>query len=186
MSGSFNREFLSPGFLLENTRRKWLIPRLDVDDITKIDIDALKSNGIKAIIFDVDNTLCPHMGAAVDLKLKASFDRIAGNFRCCLLTNAMRQDRRDQLESLFGLPSANNSRKKPHVEAVEEALRLLGTKPEETALVGDRLITDIVGANKAGVYSIKVRPVSFLSEPLLLKLARVFEEMLLIAYKAAG
>ena len=44
--------------------------------------------------------------------------------------------------------------------------------PEETAMVGDRLLTDIVGANRAGMLSIKVKPVDFYSDPKVLWLAR--------------
>jgi 4-nitrophenyl phosphatase len=40
---------------------------------------------------------------------------------------------------------------KPNPPMFEAALRLLGTKPERTLMIGDRLDTDIAGAKRAGM-----------------------------------
>jgi 4-nitrophenyl phosphatase len=39
---------------------------------------------------------------------------------------------------------------KPHTALLEVSLERLGTRPEETLMVGDRLETDILGGQKAG------------------------------------
>ncbi|SFP44439.1 HAD family hydrolase [Salibacterium halotolerans] len=43
---------------------------------------------------------------------------------------------------------------KPDPSIFHHALRLLDTKPEDAAMIGDNLLTDIDGANKAGIRSI--------------------------------
>ncbi len=40
---------------------------------------------------------------------------------------------------------------KPHPPMFEAALRLLGTRPDETLMIGDRLTTDIEGAQQVGL-----------------------------------
>lgn len=45
---------------------------------------------------------------------------------------------------------------KPHAAMFEDALRLLGTLPEETLMIGDRLDTDILGAKRIGIRAVHV------------------------------
>jgi 4-nitrophenyl phosphatase len=45
---------------------------------------------------------------------------------------------------------------KPGTPALLEALEMLGARPEETAILGDRLDTDIVGGQRAGIHTIMV------------------------------
>lgn len=45
---------------------------------------------------------------------------------------------------------------KPHPPVFEAALRSLGTRPEETLMIGDRLDTDIVGAAQLGIQTAMV------------------------------
>ena len=35
----------------------------------------------------------------------------------------------------------------------------MGTRPAETAIVGDQMFTDILGGNRAGIYTIMVQPI---------------------------
>jgi hypothetical protein len=39
-------------------------------------------------------------------------------------------------------------------------MKLYGVKPSEMAAVGDQMLTDILGANKLGITSILVNPIS--------------------------
>lgn len=45
---------------------------------------------------------------------------------------------------------------KPEPLAIEQALEILNAEPEETAIVGDRLDTDILGGHRAGIATILV------------------------------
>lgn len=63
--------------------------------------------------------------------------------------------------ALIALLEAASSRRalivgKPGAIMFEEALRRLGAKPDNTAMVGDRLETDILGAQRAGLTTILV------------------------------
>ena len=43
---------------------------------------------------------------------------------------------------------------KPEPIIIEQSLRMLGARPEETAILGDRLDTDILGGHRAGILTI--------------------------------
>jgi hypothetical protein len=49
---------------------------------------------------------------------------------------------------------------KPFSFAFARGLRRLKMSPSETAMVGDQLFTDVLGANLAGILSILVRPLT--------------------------
>ena len=53
---------------------------------------------------------------------------------------------------------------------------------EDTIFIGDQLYTDIVGANRAGVKSILVRPISS-KEAFWIKMKRVIEKPVIAAYE---
>jgi putative hydrolase of the HAD superfamily len=46
---------------------------------------------------------------------------------------------------------------KPEKQIFEFAIEKLGLKPRECVMVGDKLETDIIGANRAGMYSIRLK-----------------------------
>ena len=48
---------------------------------------------------------------------------------------------------------------KPSPEGYRKAMKICGTTKEDTLFVGDQLFTDVWGANRAGVYSILVKPI---------------------------
>jgi len=45
---------------------------------------------------------------------------------------------------------------KPEPIIIDQSLRMLGARPEETAILGDRLETDILGGHRAGIVTIMV------------------------------
>ncbi|MBN2368759.1 HAD hydrolase-like protein [Candidatus Woesearchaeota archaeon] len=61
-------------------------------------------------------------------------------------------------------------------------MKFLGTLPEETAMVGDRLLTDIAGANRPGLFSIKVATI-YPNEPLMIKIVRIYDSISLLMKK---
>lgn len=182
MSDLINPVYFNPLSLLRNLRPRRLIPDLEVDSITDIDLSILKGEGVKGIIFDVDNTLCEYGCEEIDEKNKESFDKIRKEFRTCIISNTS-PCRRAMLAKYFGVPAVLTVVKKPRPEPYREAMGILETSASETAMVGDRLLTDIAGANNLGMYSIKVKPVRLMSEPLPIVLARGFESFVLRFYE---
>jgi HAD superfamily phosphatase (TIGR01668 family) len=136
-----------------------LHPRLWVSSVCRIDTSDLQRRGIRGLILDVDNTLVPwgetEMAPATRSWLEGM--RAAG-FRICLVSNNRRR-RAESLAKAVGFPVISGA-VKPLRHAFVRAMRLLGTRPPETAVVGDQIFTDILGGNLAGAYTVLVSPLS--------------------------
>lgn len=89
-------------------------------------------------------------------------DKLKGHYKLLLLTNGSPDLQR---EKLAGVPqlvpyfdhiiiSGEFGRGKPAAEIFEHALSKLELKPEDCAMVGDKLTTDILGANTVGMTSV--------------------------------
>ena len=64
--------------------------------------------------------------------------------------------------------------KKPTGKGIRQCLERYGVRPEEAALVGDQIYTDVLGANCAGAMSILVTPIHL--HNIWLKLRHVAEQ----------
>lgn len=175
--------YWNPNFLLSVFWPSHLRPDLELDSLADLDISHLDQQGIKGCIIDVDNTICRYRGTQVDELVRDSFERLKDRYgnQLCILSNTS-SNRRQRLTEYFGAHVVQSEVRKPRIGAFEAALRYLGTRPEETAMIGDRLATDIAGASRAGLYSIKVRALHLLSEPWHIMITRGFENFVLAFY----
>ncbi len=158
-------DYLNPFFLLANLRPLYFSPRKEVKSIADISVSELRDAGIQGLIFDVDNTLYKYHGVQVEKQLEGRFNELRDGFRTCILSNTNDISQK-KLESYFRMPVINTKIRKPRPEPYQEAMRYLQTTAQQTAMIGDRLLTDIVGANRLGILTIKVDPVDIWSEPL--------------------
>ncbi len=149
-------------------------PNLYVESLHHIDPSLLKDNGIKGIVFDIDNTVTRWGSNDVSpTTLKWLEDAKAHGFRVCLLSNN-RKARVDDISRMLDIPSAKGF--KPFYSAFQSALSLLGTSPQESAIIGDQIFTDILGGNRAGLFTVLVQPMStadFFTTRFLRRLERV-------------
>ena len=72
---------------------------------------------------------------------------------------------------------------KPSPRGYLEACRRMGITPRQTACIGDQLFTDVLGANRAGIYSILVVPVDRGTDILRIRIKRRLEGPVLKEYK---
>lgn len=68
-----------------------------------------------------------------------------------------RRRRVSAIAASLNLPAIHRAIK-PFSRPFRKALKMLGTSPEETALVGDQIFTDILGGNRMGLHTILVNP----------------------------
>jgi|GEM_PF-212766 len=170
--------YLNPFFFVRYATPKNMRPDKGVDTVADLSVSELEKIGVSALIFDVDSTLCEFQGKGVDESLQEKIVEFDKSFKLALLSNTSSDERVDELKRYFPIPVVDTKIKKPNEGAFQAALNLLGTTPQETAMVGDRILTDIVGANKMGLYSIKVAPFRPETEPVFLKFGRYFERMI--------
>jgi HAD superfamily phosphatase (TIGR01668 family) len=136
-----------------------LCPRDQAKSVYALNPLFLREQGIKGIIFDLDNTLVEWGEDRIDGKLTALIDRLkAAGFKMCIVSNALPQ-RVEAVSNALGIPAVPQATK-PFKPSFKRALAILGTKPGETALVGDQLFTDILGGNRMEFYTIWTPPLS--------------------------
>ena len=165
-----------------NFIESWL-PDKYVEDVFSIDYEGLYRRGFRGLIFDIDNTLVAH-GADSDSNIEKLFQEIHSlGFKTLLLSNNSRErvERFNRnINTLF-----INSACKPCKDCFIHALKLMGTNPGETLMIGDTLFTDIRGANHAGLKSIMVKYIGYYSsEPKGIK--RRIEKLILNLSKFYG
>ena len=132
-------------------------PKEYLDSVYGIDFEGFYRKGYRGIIFDIDNTLVPH-GAPADERAKELFGRLKGlGFSCCLLSNNQRP-RVEMFNEEIQVHFIENAHK-PSVKNYRRAMELMHTDLKSTLFVGDQLFTDVYGANRAGIYSVLVKPI---------------------------
>ena len=70
--------------------------------------------------------------------------------------------------------------RKPFSPQFKEAIEHFQLEPKQIAMVGDNLFTDILGANNAGLFSIKIPAIDPKSEPFYFGLMRFLEGIVLL------
>lgn len=145
-----------------------------------IDYERLRDEGVRGIIFDIDNTLVPH-DAPADEGAIALFKKLHDlGFKCLLLSNNDRERVKTFADKVIYTDFINNAGK-PGREGYEKALKRMGTGVNDTVFVGDQLFTDIFGARRTGIRSILVAKVNN-REKFHIKLKRILEKPILFVY----
>ena len=135
-----------------------LKPDIKLTRVTDISAELLAKYGIKALILDVDNTLSTHHGEVLTEGLEAWLDRMLKNGVKLIILSNSKQRRVEPFAEKINLPFISMGLK-PLPFKFSSALKLLGTKRRETAIVGDQIFTDTLGGNLYGVTTILLDPI---------------------------
>jgi uncharacterized protein len=127
--------------------------------VTDINVDELKKEGIKLIIFDFDNTLTHH-GSGTLKPITVSFLDLlrSESFRIFVLSNAKKR-RMDRILSGLNLEGRGLSFK-PFPVILNRVIKNCDVLKKETVLIGDQIFTDIAAGNLAGIKTILVERIS--------------------------
>ncbi len=159
-------------------------PDIYQKSIYDIDYESLKRNGIKCILFDLDNTLAPINVAMPDKKLLDFFLYLEDlGIKAIILSNAPKK-RVAPFKEKCNVDSAF----KAHKPSKKKYIKILKTYPykdTEIACVGDQLLTDIYGANKMGFTSILVHPMSK-KDRFVTKINRMIEKIIYKRFSSRG
>ncbi|MBT9583591.1 YqeG family HAD IIIA-type phosphatase [bacterium] len=135
---------------------KLLRPHHTVGFLTEIKIETLEERGIRGLLLDLDNTLVAWNSHHVDHGVIDWLARAKeSSLSLCLVTNA-KHDRVERTIRPLGIPFVALARK-PMLRGFRKGMQMLGTAPNETAMVGDQIFTDVLGANLLGLYSILIQ-----------------------------
>ena len=133
-----------------------VIPKHYIKDIYSINYNELKKTGYKNIVFDIDNTIMPVNDIKVESKLKDFMEELKKDFNICVLSNN-NEKRVKPVQDVLDVYSIHEA-KKPNKEAYDKICKVLNTDGKDTIMIGDQMLSDIVFANRYGLYSILVEP----------------------------
>lgn len=159
---------------------KQFYPRERRESTYEIPFEEFYKQGIRGVIFDVDNTLVPH-DAPADSQARELFQNLRRiGLESCLASNN-KEPRVKKFAQDVGTRYIYKAGK-PKRRGYLEAIKKMKIKPEETIVVGDQIFTDIWGANRTGLYSILVKPINP-KEEIQIVLKRIPEKLILYAYE---
>lgn len=136
---------------------KILYPRMYVSSLLNITPQMLLERGLKGVLFDLDNTIVRRDTDQLSTDVVEWLTELQrAGLRLGIVSNNSRK-RVGGVAGTLGLPAVHRA-VKPWVRPFRRALRMLGTEPSETALIGDQIFTDVLGGNLTGLYTILVMP----------------------------
>ncbi|BCW98008.1 MAG: haloacid dehalogenase [Armatimonadota bacterium] len=162
-----------------------LVPDRTVERISELEPHHLHEAGIRGLILDLDNTLCEWQSESIpeDILLWVAKMKRAG-IRMCIASNTRDRRRLRRMAAGLELPSVSGA-PKPGRRCFATAMAILDLKPEEAAVVGDQLFTDILGGRRSGIHTILVRPMHR-REFIGTKVSRLFERFLMGHFRRRG
>lgn len=157
-----------------------IYPKEYLNSVKEISIELLEKNHIKGLILDVDNTLIDF-----DKKMPDGVEEWAQNLKkvgikLCILSNSNKVDKVKSVANQLEIPFLYFA-KKPFKSGFKKAKAVLGIEAENIAVVGDQIMTDVIGANRSHMFSILVKPIEE-KDYLLTKIKRPLERLIIQRY----
>lgn len=152
-----NKQEITSSFLL-GFFVNYLKPSAYVSSVQDIDLMRLKEQGIKLILCDLDNTLVPHFTkfpTSSAIKFVDSIKKMGLDF---ILVSNNTSKRVSFFAEKLNLTKYIANAKKPFSKAIKKVILESNVKPQETVIIGDMLITDVLVANFIHTESILVQP----------------------------
>ena len=134
------------------------IPRKSVHDIYEITPQMLQEQGVKLLLMDLDNTLSPYSIDEASDELKAWIAALKTQGIEPFIFSNNKGDRPEMFARQLGLDFVKLA-KKPRQAMLHRVLEEKGIRPEETAIIGDQIYTDVLCGSLGGLYTIVVRPI---------------------------
>lgn len=135
-------------------------PARAAERLEEIEPSDLIGVGKKLVLLDVDNTLLPWHGIEVPEEVLDWLARgRAAGLRFCLVSNTRRVERLQALAESMQVDWVR-ARNKPSRQMYRQALERHSVGPEAAVMIGDQILTDVLGANRAGIDAIWVRPIT--------------------------
>nr|MBA3758860.1 HAD hydrolase-like protein [Candidatus Saccharibacteria bacterium] len=167
----------------KNTPR--FVPDYLASSLTDIDFALLKKRGVKYIAFDADSTLVPSRGKLLEPKTEAFLKKQRPLFKdWCIASNRITNDLLPLAKAMDAhVIQATILIRKPQRRFYAWVLNYFKpAKPEEIAMIGDKLIAEMFGGKRAGMTTVWVEKIGKDNPWDQLLQVRHFEKRLMKAY----
>lgn len=132
-----------------------LIPKIIAPSLTDLSPQMLSARGIELLLMDFDNTIVPYTTDVPTEEMTRWLEKMQqSGIRLCVVSNS-KKPRVQIFCRKYGIDCITHA-KKPFQRGIRAAKEKYGVAPEHTALVGDQIYTDVLGANCGGLTSILI------------------------------
>lgn len=163
---------------------KLFLPSQHVKTIFEITPEKLKEQGIKGVITDLDNTLVEWDRPLATPLLIEWFDKMREHGILVTIVSNNNEQRVKSFADPLHIPFIFQARK-PMGKAFRRAIKQMGIKREETVVIGDQLLTDVLGGNRNGFHTVLVVPVAQ-TDGFITKFNRRIERRILAFFRRKG
>lgn len=155
-------------------------PDFCVNSVWDLTNEFYKNNNIKAVIFDIDNTLVTHTTKEPPEDVLKYFELLkANNIKYAIASNNNKQ-RVETFCKDLNVPYIYRAFK-PRKAPLKKLAKYFDVPNQNICLVGDQLFTDMLGANRMGFVSVVVTALGE-NETGFVSFKRVFEKMIMKKY----
>lgn len=154
----------------------FLKPDYNLKSIYDIDLTSLKSDGITALLFDLDSTLMASKSGCYFKETIDWLNEVRKDFFIAVVSNNKNENYISKVKSISDFPLLFCAAK-PSVERVSKFIKEHDLTPEKCALVGDRPLTDILCGKNLGCKTILVDSITADSESKIVRFARFLERL---------
>jgi HAD superfamily phosphatase (TIGR01668 family) len=135
-----------------------LLPSVIVEAVTDLTPQLLQSRNIRLLMLDFDNTIVPYTTNVPTEKMENWIRAmLRSEIQLCVVSNSKR-DRVKIFCETYGLDCITHA-KKPFSKGIRQCLSKYDIPAAESALAGDQIYTDTLGANGCGAQSILVKAI---------------------------
>lgn len=135
-----------------------LVPDGVYESYRQITPELLQSKGICLLLSDLDFTLAPKSTPRPDAAVRQWIDGLrSAGIRVMILSNNRSPARVERFCRDLGIDYVGHAGK-PSPRGYRQAMEKAGVTPGETAMLGDKLLTDVLGASRSGVWAVMVEP----------------------------
>ncbi|MFS0727473.1 YqeG family HAD IIIA-type phosphatase [Paenibacillus sp. 1P07SE] len=162
-----------------------LLPNTIVKTVYEIDLNKLKEKGIRGIITDLDNTLVGAKDPIATPELVAWLDVVRDlGFRVVIVSNN-NQTRVSRFCDPINIPFIHAARK-PANRSFRKALEVLELEVDSVVVIGDQMLTDVLGGRRMGLHTILVTPIAPKDEGIMTRVNRMVEKVALARLRKKG
>lgn len=155
--------------------KKLFIPDCYIRSYRELNIQRLCKLGIKLLVCDIDNTLVAHDVAVPDEDVKQFIKKGKDSGLQIVLVSNNVKERVETFAAELDVKTYPFAQK-PLKKTYKKMMRDSGFAVHQIAVLGDQLLTDMLGANRLGFYTILTTPVAQ-KDLKCTKINRFFENM---------
>ena len=151
-----------------------------INSVKDITTEFIQKNNLKGLILDVDNTLIDYYKKMPEGVVEWAEQLKSYGIKLYILSNSNKKEKVEKVANQLKIEYIYFA-KKPLKTGFLKIKKIMNLQNENIGVVGDQILTDIVGANRCKMFSILVKPINE-KDIFVTKFNRFFEKIVLKRY----